>query len=57
MRKTIHDSLMRLKNKNWFVLALNAMAVVTVIQNMNTGCAWLDHQPEIPKEAKRFRTF
>lgn len=57
MRKLIHNTLLKLKGKNWAILTLNAIAAITVIQNVNSGCFWLDHQPEIPEEAKRFRTF
>lgn len=53
----IHNALLKLKGKNWAILTLNAMAVITVIQNVNSGCLWLDHQPQIPDEAKRFRKF
>ncbi len=57
MKKTVKNLLTKLKNRNWAVIALNAMALLTVIQNVNAGCGWIDHQPEIPEEAKRFRRF
>lgn len=57
MCKTIRSMVKKMKGKNWTVLALNALAVMTVIQNMNSGCIWLDHQPEVPEEARRFRKF
>lgn len=57
MGRMIHNALLKLKGKNWAILTLNAMAVITVIQNVNSGCLWLDHQPQIPDEAKRFRKF
>lgn len=47
----------KLKSKNWMMAALNAMAMLTVIQNANAGCFWVDHQPEVPEEARRFRKF
>ncbi len=53
MRKIV-NAFKKLKNKNWAVLTLNALALFTVIQN---GCAWLEHQPEVPEEARRFRKF
>lgn len=49
--------MMKLKKQNWTMLALNAIALMIVIQNVNVACAWVDHQPEIPEEAKRFRAF
>ncbi len=56
MRKIV-NAFKKLKNKNWAVLTLNALALFTVIQNVNAGCAWLEHQPEVPEEARRFRKF
>lgn len=57
MRKTIRNAMMKLKKQNWTMLALNAIALMIVIQNVNVACAWVDHQPEVPEEAKRFRAF
>lgn len=57
MCKLTDHVIKKLKSKNWMITALNAMALVTVIQNVNAGCIWLDHQPEVPKEARRFRRF
>lgn len=57
MRQKVHNMLTKLKSKNWTMYVLNAVAFVMVIQNMNTGCLWVDHQPEVPEEAKRFRKF
>lgn len=57
MRKKVHNTLMKLKTKNWVIVTLNAIALITVVQNMNAGCMWLNHQPEVPEEAKRFRKF
>ena len=57
MKKTVRNLLTKLKNRNWAVIALNAMALLTVIQNVNAGCGWIDHQPVIPEEAKRFKRF
>lgn len=45
----------KLKKQNWAILALNAMALVMVIQNVNAACAFVDHQPEVPEEAQRFK--
>ncbi len=57
MRKWTDKLIKKLKSKNWMMAALNAMAVLTVIQNANAGCFWVDHQPEVPEEARRFRKF
>ena len=57
MKKTKDHLLTKLKNRNWATTALNAMALMVIIQNMNSGCGWIDHQPEVPKEAQRFRKF
>lgn len=57
MKKNINNVLAKLRSKNWAVVALNAMAVMVVIQNMNAGCVWVDHQPEVPEEARSFRKF
>ncbi len=57
MRKVIKGFSEKFKNRNWAVIALNAMAILAVVQNMNAGCLWIDHQPGIPDEARRFRRF
>lgn len=44
-----------LRNQNWTVLMLNAMAIMMVVQNVNVACTWLDHQPSVPEEANRFK--
>lgn len=51
----MHKLIKKLKNKNWTILMLNAMALVMVIQNVNATCFWVDHQPEVPEEAQRFK--
>ncbi len=56
MRKIV-NAFKKLKSKNWAVLTLNVMALVMVVQNMNAGCFWIEHQPEVPEEARRFRKF
>ena len=57
MKKVMDHVLVNLRNRNWAVAALNAMALMVVFQNMNAGCAWLEYQPEIPEEARSFRNF
>lgn len=57
MKKTMNLVLTKLRNRNWAVVALNAMALMVIVQNMNAGCGWVDHQPEVPKEARSFRKF
>ncbi|SET56671.1 cyclic lactone autoinducer peptide [Lacrimispora sphenoides] len=47
----------KLKSQNWTVFMMNALALLVVAQNVNAACAWLQHQPEVPEEAKRFRKF
>lgn len=36
---------------------MNALAIKAAIRNANSTCAWLDHQPKVPVEAKRLRKF
>lgn len=36
---------------------MNALALKAAVQNANSTCAWLDHQPKVPAEAKSFRKF
>lgn len=57
MRKITCNMIQKLKSKNWMMLTLNAIALMAVIQNVNAGCLWVDHQPEVPEEARRFRSF
>ena len=33
----------------------NVLALVAVFMTANIACCWYYHQPEFPKEAKRFR--
>lgn len=35
-------------------VALNALALVAVIHNVNAACMWLAYQPEVPESAKKF---
>ena len=45
-----------LKNKNvWSVL--NCLALTVTVLNVQQCCYWFMHQPEVPEEADRFRTF
>ncbi len=52
--------------KKWFkmlqkkcnmVNLMNLCALGILIGSINTACAWVHHQPEVPEEAKRFRRF
>lgn len=50
----------RFKNKDWLytlgsMVASLALAVTTL--NVNTTCAWIAHQDELPKSAKKLRKF
>lgn len=47
----------RLTSPKWAFVMMNALAVMAVVQNVNAACMWLDHQPEVPEEAKSFRKF
>lgn len=33
----------------------NSLVKKMIAQNANSACIWLAHQPEFPKEAKKFR--
>lgn len=55
MKEKISKVIAKMKKQNWSILALNAMALVMVIHNVNVTCAWLEHQPEVPEAAKRFK--
>ena len=33
----------------------NALAKKMVVQNANSACVWLAHQPAFPKEAEQFK--
>ncbi|MCI9584335.1 cyclic lactone autoinducer peptide [Clostridiaceae bacterium] len=57
MRNVMKKLSGKFRNRNWAVIALNAMAILAVVQNMNAGCLWIDHQPEIPDGARHFRRF
>lgn len=47
----------KLKRKNWKVVMMNALALMVVMQNVNSTCVWLDGQPEVPEEANRFKKY
>lgn len=53
--KKIMNMVKKLKKKNWVVIAMNAVALMVVIQNVNSVCIWIDGQPEVPEEAKRLK--
>ncbi len=36
-------------------VGVNSMAKKMVVQNANSACIWLAHQPEFPKEATKFK--
>ena len=49
--------MMKIKNfvvKN-IVTCMNALALLLVVQNANSACVWLMHQPEFPQEAEKFK--
>lgn len=45
------------QKKSNVVTLFNLCALAVAISTMNTTCAWVHHQPEVPEEAKRFRKF
>lgn len=47
----------KVKCQNWAIITMNALALIVVVQNVNAACVWIDHQPEVPEEAKSFRKF
>jgi AgrD protein len=53
--KKIMNMIKKLKKKNWAVIAMNTMALMIIIQNVNSTCIWIDGQPEVPEEAKKFK--
>ncbi len=53
----MHKIKRKLKSRNWAVFMMNTLALSVVSQNVNATCAWLQHQPEVPEEAKCFRKF
>lgn len=34
---------------------VNVLALLMVINNVNSTCAWVMHQPKLPKEAEKFK--
>lgn len=53
--KMLKHIVKKMKKRNWAVIAMNAMALMVIIQNVNSACVWIDGQPEVPEEAKRFK--
>lgn len=53
--KKVMGMIKGLSSKNWTVLMMNALALMVVVQNVNSACVWIDGQPEVPEEAKRFK--
>ncbi len=43
------------KNVPVLTKALNSLAMVMVWKSANSGCMWMVHQPEFPKEARKFQ--
>lgn len=55
MRNKFISAIERVKGHNWMLVTMNMLALMVVVQNVNATCLWLDHQPEVPDEAKRFK--
>ena len=53
--KKVMNLIKKGKCRNWSVVMMNALAFVMVIQNLHSTCLWVDGQPDIPEEAKRFK--
>ncbi len=48
------------KNKNWlysFGSVVASFALMVTTMNVNATCAWVVHQDELPKSAKKLRKF
>lgn len=39
------------------LILLNSLAMVLAVQSANIACAWIFHQPEEPKELKKYRKY
>ena len=37
------------------VSLVNGMALMFAMSSVNMACTWIFHQPELPKEAEKFR--
>lgn len=47
----------QLRCKYRLISVANVLAIAALIGSVNTTCAWLHHQPEVPEAAKKFRKF
>lgn len=55
--KRMKKLLKRLQAKAGLFNALNLLAIATLISSVNSACNWLQYQPDMPEEAKKFRKF
>lgn len=46
-----------LRSKVSAVQVLNVCALLIATYTVNVACAWIQHQPEVPEEAKMLRKF
>lgn len=46
-----------LKKKEFGVAMMNALALNSAKQSVNSCCSWIYHQPNMPEEAKKLRKF
>lgn len=46
-----------LKSKYGVVGLMNLCALAAVIQTVNVTCGWVQHQPEVPEAAQKFKKF
>jgi len=62
MMKKKEDVLMKqllnsLRAKVSMVKVMNACALLIAAYTINVTCVWIQHQPEVPEEAKMLRKF
>ncbi len=49
--------LMTFVRKHGAMALVNSFALALAIQTVNTACAWIYHQPEVPEDLKKMRKF
>jgi len=46
-----------LKSRYGLVGLMNLCAIAAVVQTVSATCMWVQHQPKLPEEAKKFKKF
>lgn len=41
-------------SKGMLLSTVNAVALIVVIQSVNSACFWMAYQPDVPKAAEKF---